>query len=145
MKRKIMALILSLIGVLLSIAFFVKIEFPQGFENYFKREYYNQFGPIVISMELLTANYYLFIGHKNTNFALAVFGCTALLDTLFNQIGLLNSNMPLYGTIIFSICALLCLCIVFLNSFKLSRMSILSTIVSVVLSVLIELFFNYSG
>ncbi|WP_338733651.1 hypothetical protein [Mangrovimonas cancribranchiae] len=145
MNRKIMALILSLIGVLLSIAFFVKIEFPQGFENYFKREYYNQFGPMVISVELLTASYYLFIGHKNTNFALAVFGCTALLDPIFNQIGFLNSNMPLYGTIIFSICALLCLWLAFLNPFNLNRMSILSTLVSVVLSVLIELFFNYPG
>ena len=106
-KRKIISLLLLIISVALSVAFILKIEFPQGFEAYFKREYYNQFGPLVISVELVIASCYLFIGHKKTNFTLALFGFTALLDALFNQIGLFNSIVPLYGTIILSICALL--------------------------------------
>lgn len=142
-KRKIISLLLLIIGLALSVAFLTKIEFPQGFEAYFKREYYNQFGPLVISIELLIASYYLFIGHKKANFTLAVFGFTALLDPLFNQLGLINTAVPLYGTIIFSICALICLWIAFSNTFKLIRMSILSTAVSVILSLVIELFFNY--
>ena len=142
-KRKIISLLLLIIGLALSVAFITKIEFPQGFEAYFKREYYNQFGPLAISVELLIASYYLFIGHKKTNFTLALFGFTALLDPFFNQIGLFNSIVPLYGTIVLSICALLCLWLAFANTFKLKRLSHIAAILSVVLGVLIELFFNY--
>nr|WP_279309209.1 hypothetical protein [Psychroserpens sp. SPM9] len=134
---------LLIIGTALSVAFILKIEFPQGFEAYFKREYYNQFGPLAISVELLIAGYYLFIGHKKTNFTLALFGFTSLLDPFFNQIGLFNSIVPLYGTIILSICALLCLWLAFANTFKLKRLSHIAAIVSIVLGILIELFFNY--
>ena len=142
-KRKILALLFLIIGASLSVAFILKIEFPQGFGAYFKREYYNQFGPLAISVELLIASYHLFIGHKKTNFTLALFGFTALLDPLFNQIGLFNSIMPLYGTIISSICALLCLWLAFANTFKIKRLSHLAAILSVVLGVFVELFFNY--
>ena len=142
-KRKIISILLLIIGAALSVAFIVKIEFPQGFEAYFKREYYNQFGPLAISIELLIASYYLFIGHKKTNFTLALFGFTALLDPLFNQIGLFNSIVPLYGTIILSICALLCLWLAFANTFKLKCLSKLAAFFSIVLGVFVELFFNY--
>ena len=142
-KRKIVSLLLLIVGIALSVAFLIKIEFPQGFEQYFKREYYNQFGPLAISIELIISSYYLFIGHKKTNFTLALFGFTALLDPLFNQIGLFNSIVPLYGTIILSICALLCLWLAFASTFKLKRLSRLAAILSVVLGVFVELFFNY--
>tara|TARA_R110002049_G_scaffold47596_2_gene136950 strand:+ start:77678 stop:78001 length:324 start_codon:yes stop_codon:yes gene_type:complete len=62
-KRKIISLLFLLFGVVLSVAFILGIEFPQGFEAYFKREYYNQFGPLAISVELLIAGYYFFVGH----------------------------------------------------------------------------------
>lgn len=143
-KRKLISLLLLIIGVSLSVAFILKIEFPQGFELYFKREYYNQFGPLVISVELLIASYYLLIGHEKTNFALALFGFTALLNPLFNQIGVFDSVMPLYGTIISSICALLCLWIAFSNLFQLKQLSYLATILSVVIGIFTELFFNYA-
>jgi hypothetical protein len=142
-KRKTLALLLLIIGIGLSIAFIMKIEFPQGFEAYFKREYYNQFGPLAISVELLIASYYLFIGHKKTNFTLALFSFTALLDPFFNQIGLFNSIVPLYGTIILSICALLCIWLAFANKYKLKRLSNLGAFFSIVLGVIVELFFNY--
>ena len=45
-NRKTIALLLLIIGIALSIAFLMKIEFPQGFEAYFKREYYYQFGDV---------------------------------------------------------------------------------------------------
>ncbi len=142
-KRKTIALLLLIIGIVLSIAFIIKIEFPQGFEAYFKREYYNQFGPLAISVELLIASYYLFIGHKKTNFTLALFGFTALLDPFFNQIGLFKSIVPLFGTIILSICALFCLWLAFTNTYKLKRLSNLAAFFSIVLGVFVELFFNY--
>ena len=142
-KRKTIALLLLIIGIGLSIAFIMKIEFPQGFERYFKRAYYNQFGPLAISVELLFASYYLFIGHKKTNFTLALFSFTALLDPIFNQIGLFESIVPLYGTIMLSICAMLCLLLAFSNPYKLKRLSKLGAFFGVVLGVFVELFFNY--
>ena len=142
-KRTTIALLLLIIGIGLSIAFIMKIEFPQGFEAYFKKEYYSQFGPLAISVELLIASYYLFIGHKKTNFTLALFGFTALLDPFFNLIGLFNSIMSLYGTIILSICALLCLWLAFTNTYQLKRLSNLGAFLGIVLGVIVELFFNY--
>ena len=142
-KRKIISLSLLLVGVVLSVAFLLRIEFPQGFDAYFKREYYNQFGPMAISVELVIAAYYFFIGHRKTNFALALFGFTALLDPLFDQIGLFDSIVPLYGTIILSICGLLCLWLALANLFELKRLSRLIAILSLVLGIFVELFFNY--
>jgi len=142
-KRKIISLLLLLVGVVLSVAFISRVEFPQGFEAYFEREYYNQFGPLAISIELLIAGYYLFRGHKKTNFALALFGFTALLDPLFDQVGLFDSIVPSYGTIILSICGLLCIWLAFANPFELKRLSGLVAILSLVLGVFVELFFNY--
>ena len=108
-----------------------------------KENTYNQFGPLSICVELLIASYYLLIGHKKTNFTLAIFGFTALLDPFFNQIGLFNSTVPLYGTIILSICAMLSLWLAFANTFKLKRLSNLEAIIGVVFAVFVELFFNY--
>lgn len=142
-KRKLISLLLLLVGVVLSFVFILRIEFPQGFEAYFKREYYNQFGPLAISVELLIAGYYFFIGHKKTNFALALFAFTALLDPLFNQLGLFDSIVPLFGTIILSICGLLCIWLAFANPFKLKRLSRLVAILSLALGIFVELFFNY--
>ena len=142
-KRKTVALLLMIIGLALSVAFIMKIVFPQGFEAYFKRDYYNQFGPLAISVELLIACYYLFIKDKKANFTLALFGFTALLDPFFNQIGLFNSIVPLYGTIILSICGLFCLWLAFSNVYKLKRLSHLAAFIIVVLGVFVELFFNY--
>ena len=141
--RKLISVLLLIVGVVLSIAFILKIDFPQGLEGYFKRAYYNQFGPLVLSVELLIAGYYLFIGHKKTNFTLALFGFTALLDPIFNQIGLFNSIVPLYDTVILSLCALVCLWIAFTNTFNLKRLSPLTAILSAIIGVVVELFFNY--
>ena len=141
-KRKTVALTLFIIGLTLSVAFIMKVEFPQSFTAYFKKEYYNQFGPLVISIELLIASYYLCMGHNKTNFTLALFGFTALLDPFFNQIGVFNSIVPLYGTIISSICALFCLWLAFSNVYKLKRLSYLVAMISLILGVFVELFFN---
>ncbi len=143
MKRKTISLLLLLVGIVLSVAFIVRIEFPQGFESYFKREYYNQFGPLAISIELLIAGYYFFTGHKKTNFALALFGFTALIDPLFDQLGLFDSVVPLYGTIVLSLCGLLCIWFAFANPFELKPLSRLAAVLSLVLGIFVELFFNY--
>jgi len=137
------SILLLTIAAVLSIIFFLKIEFPQGFELYFKRAYYSQFGPLVISIELFIAGYYLFIEHQKANFALAIFGFTALFDLFFDQLGLFESLMPLYGAVILTICAIFCLWIAFQNIFKLQRISFIAVIASFLLSGIIELFFNY--
>lgn len=133
-----------IIASTLSIIFFLKIDFPQGFVLYFKRAYYSQFGPLVISIELLIAAYYLFIGHKKTNFTLALFGFTALLDPLFDQIGFIESIVPLYGTITLATCGLFCLWLAFKNIFSLKRISFITALLSFIASSFIEVFFNYT-
>ncbi|GAB5399221.1 MAG: hypothetical protein Aureis2KO_08060 [Aureisphaera sp.] len=142
-KRKTISSVLLIVAITLSLAFLLKIDFPQGYEAYFKRAYYNQFGPLVLSVELLIAAYYLLIGDKKTNFALTLFGFTAILDPIFDQIGLFESIVPLYGTIVLSICALVCLWLAFKNIFGLKRISLIAAFISFVLGVLVELFFNY--
>ncbi|SFR55077.1 hypothetical protein SAMN04490243_2857 [Robiginitalea myxolifaciens] len=142
-RRKSISILLLTIGLVLSVAFLLKIDFPQGFEAYFKREYYNQFGPLAISVELLVASYYLLIAHEKTNFALALFGFTALLDPIFNLVGLFDSIMPLYGTIVLSICGLFSIWLAFANPFELKRLSRILALFSLVLGIVVELFFNY--
>lgn len=141
--RKIIALVFIALSLVLGIIFFLDIEFPIGLADYFKRDYYNQFGPLAISIELLIAGSYLFVKHSKTNFTLALFGFTALLDPIFNILGLFSSNLPLYGTIIFVCCALLSLWIAFSNAFNLGRISFIATLARFLLGNMIELFFNY--
>lgn len=142
-NRKFTSLALLFIALTISIALLSRIDFPQGLETYFKREYYKQFGPLAIGIELLIASYYLLIKHEKTNFTLALFGFTALLDPLFDQIGLVKSTTPLYGTIILSICAFFCLWIALKNIFNLKRISLIAVLASFSLGSFIELFFNY--
>lgn len=127
----------------LAVDFYVAPEFPWNIEDYFKREYYNQFGPLAICVELFIAGLYLFAGKPKTNFALALYGFTALLDPVFNAVGLFETNVPVYGTIIFVIFALPALWIAFTNTFNSGRITFPSAFGSFLLGLSIELFFNY--
>jgi len=128
---------------MLGIIFFYKISFPNGLEGYFKGEYYNQLGPLAISIELLIAGIYLFIKHSKANFTLALYGFTALLDPIFNLTGLFTSLVPLYATILFIFCAVIALWLAFSNTFKMGRVSLFGALSSFILGNAVELFFNY--
>ncbi len=141
--RKIIATIFIIIAIVLGVIFYTKIDFPKGLEVYFKKEFYGQFGPLAISIELLFAGFYLFTKHPKSNFTLALFGFTALLDPIFNTIGLFTSSVPAYAMVLFVICALIALWLAFSNTFKLGRISFIGVIVSFILGVSVELFFNY--
>jgi hypothetical protein len=141
-NRKIFAIILIIVAFVFGVKFFLEVEFPIGLEAYFKREYYGQFGPLAICIELLIAGIYLFVKHSKTNFTLALFGFTAILDPIFNLIGLFSSMVPLYATIIFVCCALLSLWLAFTDTFKLGRISFIGALISFILSNAVELFFN---
>lgn len=141
-KRKTLALAFMLIAIVLGIFFFTKIEFPVGLEGYFKNEYYNQFGPLAICVELLIAGLYLLWGHAKANFALGVFAFTALLDPIFNLAGLFTSQVPLFAALIFIGCALLALYIAFTDKMNTGRISVWAALISFVLGAIIELFFN---
>lgn len=140
--RKILAIIFIIIAFAFGVKFFLEIEFPIGLEDYFKKEYYGQFGPLAISIELLIAGVYLFVKHSKTNFTLALFGFTAILDPIFNLIGLFSSMVPLYTTIIFVCCALLSLWLAFTDTFKLGRISFIGALISFIVGNAVELFFN---
>ncbi len=141
--RKILALLFIILALILSVIFYLEIQFPKGLEAYFKKEYYSQFGPLAISVELLIAGVYLFNRHAKVNFTLALFGFTALLDVVFNLLGLFTSLMPVYANVLFSCCALLSLWLAFTDTFNLGRISFIGAVLSFILGNAVELFFNY--
>ena len=141
--RKLIAIVFIALALVLGLIFYFSLEFPVGLEEYFKAEYYNQFGPIAICVELLTAGLHLFRKHRAANFTLALFGFTAILDPVFTAIGLFTSQVPLYATILFIVCAVVSLWLAISNTFGLGRISWPQLITSFILGVLIELAFNY--
>ncbi|MBM1106936.1 hypothetical protein JQC67_12365 [Aurantibacter crassamenti] len=141
--RKIIATIFIIIAIVLGVIFYTKIDFPIGLEPYFKKAFYGQFGPFAICIELLIAGIYLFNKHPKSNFALALFGFTALLDPIFNTIGLFTSIVPTYAMVLFAICSLIALWLAFSNTFKLGRISLIGVTASFILGIAVELFFNY--
>ena len=142
-SRKILAVIFMAIAAILSILFYSKLELPTNPMGYFGREYFNQIGPIAVAIELFIAGFHLFGKKASANFTLALFAFTALLDPLFNWLGWFQTNMPVYATIIFIICALPALYLAFTDTYGLGKIKIWSAVGSFILGVLIELFFNY--
>lgn len=142
-SRKIIAIVFIALALVLGAIFLLQIEFPSGLEAYFKSAYYNQFGPLAISIELLIAGVYLLIGHSKANFALAIFGFTAILDPFFDLINLFSSAVPAYATILLLACAILSLWLAFSNPYKLERISFAGALFSFILGNAVELFFNY--
>lgn len=128
---------------MLGVIFFLDISFPMELTGYFKSEYYSQFGPLAICIELFIAGIYLFIKHPKANFALALFGFTAILDPIFNLVGLFTSLVPLYAMILLVATALVSLWLAFTNAFQLGRISIIGALASLAMGTAIELFFNY--
>lgn len=141
--RRAIATLFFVLSLVLGVIFFVNIEYPSNFEGYFNKSYYGQFGPLAICVELCIAAIYLFTGHKKSNFTLALFAFTALLDILFNLTGLLTSGVPVYGMVLFAICAVISLWMAFSNAFNLGRISFLGALASFVLGNAIEFYFNY--
>ncbi|MEX0288709.1 MAG: hypothetical protein AB3N14_06325 [Flavobacteriaceae bacterium] len=141
--RKILAAVFIILAIVLGVSFYMKIHFPEDLTGYFKKSYYSQYGPLAICIELLVAGIYLFVRHSKANFTLALFGFTALLDPIFDSVGLFSTMVPLYGTLIFVICALVALWLSFTDSFSLGKISFLAAFGSFILGNAVELFFNY--
>ena len=142
-NRKGIALFFILLSVVLGVIFHSNIEYPSTVEDYFKKSYYGQFGPLAICVELLIAGYHLFKGHKKTNFTLALFASTALMDVIFNLTGFFTSAVPLYAMVLFVICAIIAIWISFTNAFNLGRITSLAALVSLIMGSVIEIYFNY--
>ena len=142
-KRKIIASVFIIIALILGAIFFSEIIFPKGLEGYFKTEYYGQFGPLAICVELFIAGLYLFIAHPKTNFIMALFAFTVFLDLFFNIIGLITTLVPIYALVIFLCCAVFALWLAFSNAFSSGRISFAGAFGSFILGNAVELFFNY--
>jgi len=142
-RRNQIGLIFIALALVLGTIFYLDLEFPADLGRYFKKEYYGQFGPLAIAIELLVAGFHLLTHHKKANFTLALFGFTALLDPFFNLVGLFTSQVPVYATVLFVLCAAIALWLSFTNAFKLGRISFWSALWSFILGNAIELFFNY--
>ena len=136
-------MIFTIIALVLSVVFYLKIDYPENFIGYFKKSYYGEFGPLAICLELLVAAIYIFVGHKKSNFPLALFAFTVLLDIFFNLIGVFISGVPVYVMVLFSICAAISLFIAFSNAFGLGKITVLGAITSFILGNAIKFYFNY--
>ena len=141
--RKIIAALFLIIAAVFGVVFYLEIEFPTTVQAYFKKGFYGQFGRLAISVELWQAGIYLFKQHSKANFALALFGFTVLLDSIFNLAGFLSNMLPVYAMIIFVCCALLALWLAFTDTFGLGRISVVGALLSLALGTAVELVFNY--
>lgn len=141
--KTITAIAFVLIAIVLGIIFYMDVEFPIGLSDYFKKEYYGQFGPMALCVELLVAGIYLLNGDKKVNFTLALFGFSVIMDFLFSILGVFPSSLPVYTKVIFLICAAWSLWLAFTDSFNLGRISIWGALVSFILGNIFELFFNF--
>ncbi len=139
---KILAIAFLLVALILGAVFYMRLQPSYNLEQYFKKEYLNQFGPLAICIELLVAGIHLYRKHPKANITLAIFGFTALLDPVLNAFGIFDTNVPLYGSIIFVICALISLWIAFTNTFDSGKISFFWAAGSFLLGLMIELFFN---
>ena len=142
-SRKILASVYIVTAIILAIVFYANLEMSHDLSRYFKKEFYNQMGPIAICVEMLVAGIHLYKKHRAANFTLALFAFTALLDPVFNAIGLFDTNVPVYGTMIFIFLGIPALWIAFTNAFDMGKISWPKAVLSFVFGVLIELFFNY--
>ncbi len=142
-SRKIVATVFITIALVLGTLLYTKVVFPVSLEGYFKGNFYGQFGPLAISIELLIAGIYLFLKHPKANFALALFGFTALLDPFFSLVNLFSSLVPVYAMILFTCCAIVSLWLAFSNTFQLGRISFVGALFSFLMGSAIELYFNY--
>lgn len=143
MPQKLLSTIYILTGLIFSIVFYESMVFSEDPSAYFKPEFYWQFGKLVLGIELIIAGIHLFQGHKKTNFTMALFGFTAVLDPVFNYFGILSSNVPLYGSIVFIGFAIVSFYIAFTNAYNSGKISIKNVVFSFLLGLIIELFFNY--
>ena len=142
MLRRSLSLVYIVVGLTLCIIFYVGISFPEDIGSYFKSEFYKQFGRIVLAVELIIAGIHLLLNHKKTNFTMALFGFTAILDPVFNYLGILSSNIPVYGSIIYLCFAVVSLRIAFSNAFNSGKISVVNVVATFILGIVIELFFN---
>ncbi|MGB5430158.1 hypothetical protein [Eudoraea sp.] len=142
-KRKVIASVFILIALILGAIFYSEIVLPESLEGYFKPAYINQFGPLAICIELLIAGFYLFAGHPKTNFTMALFGFTVVLDFILNLVGLITTGLPFYALIIFLCCAVFAFWLAFSNAFGTGRISFVGAFGSFVMGIIVELFFNY--
>ena len=141
--RKAIAITFFLIALVMGILFYMNLNLPKNIEGYFKKSYYGQLGALAIAVELVISSYYLFRGDKKANFYLALFGFTAILDILLHISSLMTSNVPIYGMIVFGLCAIISFYIAFSNTFNLGKISLWSALLSFLLGNAIEWFFNF--
>ena len=143
MYRKLLSFSFIAVALTLGIIWYIEIAFPMDVRSYLRIGFYQQFGHIAIAVELLIAGIHLWLNHEKTNFTMALFGFTAVLDPILNYSGVLSSSVPVYGTIIFLCFAVISFWIAFTNAFDSGKISITSVATTFILGIAIELFFNY--
>ncbi|WP_116771839.1 hypothetical protein [Maribacter litoralis] len=142
-KRRLIAISFGVLALILSIVFFLKVDTPQHLGDYFTQAYYGQFGAIAICVELIAAAYYLYVGHKKTNFTMALFAFTVVLNGILNLFGVGTVIIPLAIMMLLLVSGGIAFFIAFSNAFNLGKISIGNVILSFVFGNIIAFYFNY--
>lgn len=141
--RKIIGLVFLTVAVITVGIFITRTEFSIQLQAYLSYKYYMQFAPYVISIMLFYGGVYLFRKNPKANFALAIFGYTILEAVTLDWTGISSSNLGIYTTIMFVICAIAALWIAHSNSFQLRILSLKEVVVSVLVGALESLLLYY--
>jgi len=148
---KIIGIIFSIIAVLFSTIFIIQSDlsidfkdyFDFSFKSYFSLEYLRQISPLILCLILLYGGLLLIIKPSKSNPVLALFGFTILEEIVFNWLGIITINYPVYVVVVFLCCALLALWIAYSNTINSKRLSFKEGVSSLILGTLINLFSYY--
>ncbi|MDG2449298.1 MAG: hypothetical protein P8M34_06655 [Saprospiraceae bacterium] len=92
-----------------------------------------QFSPVIVSVMLLMGGVGLLSNHSKTNFALALFGHTALEEIIFDWLGIISHNLPLFAVALFFGCVVIALWLAYSNAFDLKRLSSKEVVLSLLI------------
>lgn len=129
-SRKTLSIIFGAVSIGLIVYFFSIKQFKVEFQMYFKPEFYLSFSIFIISVMLLDASISLYRNSERSNLALAIFGYTALLEILFDLIGVTPQNLPLFTYFLLLVCAIPCIWIAHTDTYETGKLSRLGLAIS---------------
>ena len=146
--RKIIGIVFSIIGIIFSIVFIIQSDlnidlkeyFDFTFKSYFSLSYFNQILPLTICLILTYGGILLLIMPTKSNPILALFGITVIENFLFNWLGLITIDFPIFVVTIFLCTALLALWIAYSDTINQKRLSLKNGISSLIIGTFINAF-----
>lgn len=145
--RKIIGFIFSIIAIIISVLFMMQTDlsfdlneyFNISFKSYFSLDYLRKITPLFINLILLYGGVLLIFKPLKSNTVLALFGITIIEEALFNWLGVISTNYPIYIVVIFLCCAILSVWIAYSSKINNKQLSIKEGASSLLFGTLINL------